>query len=475
MRRIHLLIIAFIAFTSIAVFLSQNSSQLKPFILGTSTGLADSPWPMFHGGPRHGGQSLIDTSHVDGTLLWTFEVDGNAEAPPSIGADGTIYVGTHGNSLYAINPDGTEKWKFNVGKPVYSPEFGDSKGVLSTPAVARDGTIYFSSISDYFFAINPDGTEKWRVKLAFTADVWTSPLIGPDGTIYTGSARSFDEEFEGMSGINIGGMHAFNPDGTLKWEIAYGADMGASPVIAEDGTVYGSSYNIIRGRPTGWIVAANPDGTEKWRFEFDRFTESSPTIGKDGTIHVGTVTGMIYAINPDGSEKWRFETNDGVSAAPAIGADGTVYVGSWDSNFFAINPDGSEKWRFKTPDTFEALSSSPAIGAEGTIYVGSGQPKIDDDNFFAFNPDGTVKWSYSTKGGISSSPAIGSDGTVYIASHNGGLYAFGGSGEKTIPAGLNKVVSKPLSFASSKTQYLVVGLVAAVIIGGAVVFIKKRS
>ena len=31
---------------------------------------------------------------------------------PAIGADGTIYVGSGGGKLYAINPDGTLKWAF---------------------------------------------------------------------------------------------------------------------------------------------------------------------------------------------------------------------------------------------------------------------------------------------------------------------------------------------------------------------------
>jgi outer membrane protein assembly factor BamB len=31
---------------------------------------------------------------------------------PAIGADGTIYVGSWDYNLYAVKPDGSEKWKF---------------------------------------------------------------------------------------------------------------------------------------------------------------------------------------------------------------------------------------------------------------------------------------------------------------------------------------------------------------------------
>ena len=37
--------------------------------------------------------------------------DGALADPPAIGSDGTIYVGSWDNNLYAINPDGgSKKW-----------------------------------------------------------------------------------------------------------------------------------------------------------------------------------------------------------------------------------------------------------------------------------------------------------------------------------------------------------------------------
>jgi len=82
-----------------------------------------SPWLMYHGNQQHDGLSPYDTSHVDGTLKWTFETDSSIESSPAIGPDGTIYIGNHANILYAVNSDGTEKWRFKVGKPEYGSEF----------------------------------------------------------------------------------------------------------------------------------------------------------------------------------------------------------------------------------------------------------------------------------------------------------------------------------------------------------------
>ncbi|MBR9683663.1 PQQ-like beta-propeller repeat protein [Candidatus Woesearchaeota archaeon] len=390
--------------------------------------LADSPWPMYHGGVKHGGQSDVDTSHVNGFIKWTFEAGDGIETSPVIGEDGTIYFGAHDNIFYAVNPDGTLKWKFYVGEPLYDDTFEVYKGILSTAAIAKDGTIYFSSLSDIFFALNPDGTEKWRHELPITSDTWTSPVIAPDGTIYIGSARRKLEGSDESEYFDppIGGIYAFNPDGTLKWRFVVEADMAGSLTIGDDGTIYGYVGGGDEGGDgkeeiEGFIRAINPDGTEKWRSR-EVFTEASPTIAPDGTIYIGL--GHEYrgflVLNPDGTEKWFFETTNDISIIAGLANDGTVYVGEWDGIFYAFNPDGSIKWTFPTIKGYESLISSPAIGKEGTIFFGA------EDGMHALNPDGTEKWHYNgDMGHVVSSPAIGADGTVYVGSWNNKLYAFG--------------------------------------------------
>jgi outer membrane protein assembly factor BamB len=393
---------------------------------------------MTHGGSKHGGLSPYNTSHVDGTIVWTFETGWNIESSPVIGPDGTIYIGSHDNTFYAVNPNGTQKWNFSVGEPLYDDRFDQYKGILSTPAIAEDGTIYFSSLSDYFFALNPDGTEKWRIRLAITSDTWTSPVIGPDGTIYTGSARRFHEGFEKVESETGSkeSFFAFNPDGTIKWSYFTSTDICSSPVIGDDGTIYFGTY--VQSTPLGRVFALNPDGTKKWHFDTDGLIESSPSIGPDGTIYIGAKGGQsygttpqgwekwpghVYAINPDGTQKWIFDTTGGVSAIPAIGEDGTIYCGSWDCYLYAINADGTKKWDFKTPDAFEGVCSSVAIGSDGTLYVGSNY-----GTFYAIHPDGSEKWNYTHGAGFVSTPAIGEDGRIYVASWKH-LYAFGASSD----------------------------------------------
>ncbi|MEF8847384.1 MAG: PQQ-binding-like beta-propeller repeat protein, partial [Candidatus Paceibacterota bacterium] len=50
-----------------------------------------------------------------GTLKWKYKTGDSVYSSPAISSDGTIYVGSHDDHLYAINPDGTLKWKIERG------------------------------------------------------------------------------------------------------------------------------------------------------------------------------------------------------------------------------------------------------------------------------------------------------------------------------------------------------------------------
>ena len=375
-------------------------------------------WWMFRHDLPHTGCSAILGPSVPTAKWQTVPMLGGIYSSPAFGLDGTIYVGSANDNLYALNPaNGAVKWQFLTEGNIYS-----------SPAIGMDGTIYVGSNDDNLYAINPaDGSLKWCFPTGNAID--SSPVIDEDGIIYVGSMD--------------GNLYAINPDGSQKWSAPTEGDIYSSPAIGADGTLYVGSFDNN-------LYAFNPwDGSVKWKFATENEIYSSPTIGADGTIYVGSSDNNLYAVNPNGTQRWHYTTNGGIFSSPAISADGSmVYVGSEDSNLYALSTaDGALRW--PAFSTAGSIVSSPAIDASGTIYIGS-----NDATLYALNPTGTLKWKYSASSDLQSSPAIGGDGTIYVGSIDGSFYAITSSvpiltlakSVSTTCAEPNGVVSYTLSY-----------------------------
>jgi len=358
----------------------------------TGSGLANTPWPKWQHDLNNTGQSLFVGSHT-GTPKWSFYTSATGSftySSPVIGSDGIIYIGASNKKFYAINPDGTQKWSYSSGL----------SAIQGTSVIGSDGTIYFGDYSNQnVYALTSNGSLKWKYTTG--NKIYGSPTIGSDGTIYVGSDKFYA---------------LLHQDGSVKWSYPTGQIWYGSPAIGSDGTIYVGSTDTK-------VYALNPDGTQKWTYTTGVDIYGSPVIGADGTIYVGSTDTKIYALNPDGTQKWNYTTGGIIQGSPAIGADGTIYIGNYgDYKLYALNSDGTQKWNYTTGG---AIYGSPVIGADGIIYFGN----YGDKKVYALNPGGTLNWSYtigSTSGAISGSPAIGVDGTLYIGTADKKLYAFPG-------------------------------------------------
>ena len=81
--------------------------------------------------------------------------------------------------------------------------------------------------------------------------------------------------------------------GTVLWEFETGGEVWSSPAIGSDGTVYVGSNDkklyAINGK----------SGVKLWEFETGGDVHSSPAIGSDGTVYVGSHDNKLYAIKAD--------------------------------------------------------------------------------------------------------------------------------------------------------------------------------
>jgi outer membrane protein assembly factor BamB len=302
---------------------------------------------------------------------------------PAIDKDGTIYIGDSDHvdgCFYAINPDGTEKWKYEHDDWTYS-----------SPAIAENGIIYFGCNDGKLYAFYPNGTLKWTLKLTLGKSM-RSPTMGIDGTIYIGSS---DHKF-----------YAIYPNGTIKWKYKTNFNIYSSPAIDDNGIIYIGSHDT-------YLYAFYPNGTVKWKFKAKEEIKSAPAIGDDGTIYVGSWDQNLYALYPNGTLRWIFEAADAIETSPTIGYNEDIYVGSYNGKLYSISPNGTMNWKYGAGSGGADgwIVSSPIVDRNGVIYVCS-----LDGNVAALNPDGSVVWRLVTNRNIEPSPAIGEDGTFYYAS-----------------------------------------------------------
>ena len=114
----------------------------------------------------------------DGTNFWAATAGFGS---PAIGPDGTTYVANFGTlSLSAIQLDGRVDWTVLSGIGYQTP--------ATTPAIDAAGMIYYC-VSNAVWALNPKGDVTWAITAPGDPGpggsfARTSPILGPDGTIY---------------------------------------------------------------------------------------------------------------------------------------------------------------------------------------------------------------------------------------------------------------------------------------------------
>ena len=147
-----------------------------------------------------------------GTTNWVATLGAGTYSSPAIGPDGTIYVGADDHVVYAIDRLGKRKWTFPTGSYVES-----------SAAISPDGsTIYIGSVDGIMYALSPAGAKRWTVN---ASTISSSPAVGADGSIC----------FAAMSTSQV---YAVSSNGVVQWTFSAAGYAFSSPVIGPDGTIY---------------------------------------------------------------------------------------------------------------------------------------------------------------------------------------------------------------------------------------------
>ena len=310
----------------------------------------------------------------------------------------------------AIHPSktGGSKWDFKTGK-----------GIFSSPVVGADGTIYFGSADRTFYALNADGTLKWKIDTGEIID--SSGLLDDEGHIYFGSGDGKLRAADAQTGAIVWTMQADDPaklniGSFINW-------FEGNVAIGPKGTLYVPNDDFL-------VYAVNREtGAPDWTYRMPDQTWALPAVdAKTGTIYMANnnllpVLGKnTFSVTPDGkTTNWAMVSLGTVAASPMMVND-LIVVGGFDGYLHAYaQSDGTERWSMATRDHIYA---SPALQPNGTIV----QPSCDGTIYGVSAIDGAIKWTYDTNTPMRSSPAIDADGNVYVGGGDGRLYVLNADG-----------------------------------------------
>lgn len=312
---------------------------------GSVSELAADKSGVVYAGVGEGAKSYLLALNPNGTEKWKYAASGQVGAP-AVGTDGTIYAPC-GNGIIAVNSAGKLKWKYDAGAII-------NKKIV----VGKDNIIYFGVFAGYsdekYCSVGPDGKKRWEFK---TGSVYSEYAVGEDNTFFysTWDEQKRDDGYA---------LHALKPDRSEKWSCAVSGQIQKLAIGEE---------NIVLGLTSKKLFAFDSDsGAKKWEAPFDSYLNSL-AIGLDGTIYTGG-SGVLYATDSGGSRGWEAKLGEelyGMGVSP----DGTIYVSSADHKIYAVDGKGAKKQEYlMTGISYFA----PVILPDGSVCASTDDNKIFD-------------------------------------------------------------------------------------------------
>ena len=264
---------------------------------------------------------------------------------PVFSPDGkTMYIptSTPAGHLFAIDVvSGEFKWVFAISQITYGG------GAL----VAPDGTIYQcvrNATINNVYAINPNGTQKWAVKL--DAAIGAFPALSADGLLYCLTNKSTLYALDASSGA-------------IKWQQSLDGATGSAVAIDKAGNVYAGTSAAI------YSFKSNKE--QNWKLEEVNVTEQATFALKDQVLYATLKNGGLVAVDmTNGTKKWTYPTTKGDAYFPIADKNGNVYFTEKGSQtVHAVNASGSKIWEKNVGNNLNY--SGGALSTDGILYIGT--------------------------------------------------------------------------------------------------------
>lgn len=304
---------------------------------------------------------------VSGEFKWVFAISqitygGGALVAP----DGTIYQCVRNatiNNVYAINPNGTQKW---------AVKFDAAIGAF--PALSADGVLYCLTNKSTLYALDASsGAIKWQQSL--------------DGA--TGSAVAIDKAGNVYAGTSAA-IYSFKSNKEQNWKLEEVNVTEQATFALKDQVLYATLKN-------GGLVAVDmTNGTKKWTYPTTKGDAYFPIADKNGNVYFtekGSQT--VHAVNASGSKIWEKNVGNNLNySGGALSTDGILYIGT-QSNNKVLGLDITNGNIVFEETVGQQVMAAVSIGPDRRLYCGTiGSNNIGSIKAFAVNKTlATDSWS----------------------------------------------------------------------------------
>ncbi|MBG0855966.1 serine/threonine-protein kinase [Streptomyces spinoverrucosus] len=297
-------------------------------------------------------------SAAKASVAWQFETGPlfyAAGAGPCVALapnDDVVYAAGEDGTLWAINSDGTQRWKTDFDGMAATPPAVTAEGVFCALTADAPG-------SERLAAVSHDGDHLWTRDLPPRG--FEMPAVTWDGLVLVGYGDA-----------GTGGVRAYAADGTPAWTRTLTGSPDVAPVVA-DGTVYVGSYdNHLYALDAG-------TGALTWQAELDSDVARPGVSVTRGMVVASTnnEANILYGITTDGKRVWQREGQGGgiYSSAVTFGSLALAKVGT--TLVASSLEDGARMWTYgpchsdPTPAADAVLlrsgSELRAVGADGAL------------------------------------------------------------------------------------------------------------
>ena len=339
--------------------------------------------------------------------LWSYQMNSTEVGHPIVSGDVVLVssrqqAGEPSGELYALDrTTGKQLWRFR----------GPS-GLQVSPGSVRDGTLYVPTQSDGIYAFRvADGSQVWRApgpRVFYpTALVGDTLYLTADTPPEIAAVRASDGS--PLWALPISGIPKGNPvvSGGMLFEADSSGQIrayGSATTVASGPTQTPrplTSPSAVPAVPNPFAIIARYDAT---KLGLDR--PIALAIGPNGDAYVTESRNRVSQVSPDGTviRRWGEQGSnagefdfvgpnpeDGAQGSIAVAPDGKVYVSDSDNHRVQVfTADGTFVRQFGSFGTAASQFVRPfdlSVDAKGNVYV------LDGMRLSKFGPNGAFLWT----------------------------------------------------------------------------------